>query len=1133
MSLPISDSERTQASTPEQERVSALRSAPELFPDGYDMHEIVGQGGMGIVYRARDIALDRDIAIKMLQPHFAADSAEARRFVEEARITAQLQHPGIPAIHEVGTMANDRPFIAMKLIKGETLDALLKRPDTRTASFIATFEAIAFALGYAHSQNVIHRDLKPANIMVGAFGEVQVMDWGLAKVLASDGRPPRQPTDSSEQSPTETHIRSARDSDSDSETRHGDYMGTPAYMPPEQAIGAVDKIDARSDVFGLGAILCTMLTGHPPFNGGSAESTRQLAAQGKIGDAFARLDSCGAEPEWIALAKRCLSAEPNDRPANGTEVANEVAKLRAAADERAKQAEIGKARSDTRRRVLAWSAAAVFAVLSAGAITSWVLANQARDAEKATAAQLVRTEAEEKRAVGAEKATTAQLVLTQAAKSAAVAKTKEVEATLVVVGQRTKMLGDAYGDFVFDIQSMLENRPGTQDLRRALLEQARTGLKKILDEARKQGSPDHTLVVSHFRMGDIEQQLGNTLAAKKEYQAGHELAKQLADAEPKNALAQRDLSLGFENLGNVTLRLGQTKDALDFYQKGLMVSQRLADADPKNAQAQRDLSISFNNLGNVTLQLGQTKDALDFYQKCLMVRQRLADADPKNAEAQRDLSVSFIRLGDVMLPLGQTKDALDFYQKSLVIGQRLAYADPKNAEQQRYLSLSFERLGDVTLKLEQTKDAFDFYQKMYAIKQQLADADPKNAQAQRDLSVSFEKLGNVTLQLGRTKEALDFYQKGLAVSQRLADADPNNAGLQRDLSISFDKLGNITLKLGRTKEALDFYQKYNAIGQRLADADPKNAQARRDLSISFGKLGDVTLQLGQTRDALDFYQKYNAICQRLADADPNNAVAQRDLSVSFEKLGNVTRQLGRTKDALDFYRKGLAVSQWLADADPKNVVASTNLFINLYKLGELEYGRNNFAEAADWFGKARNVLLPWHEKKLLDGQFLNAVPVMDNKIAACHKAEKSLADLDFAMKQPNAEVPGLLDIRVQVFAKKNDQKNLLATAIAYEKLASADDRQLYNAACAWSLASGLAKEDAKLREEYAVKAMAILRRTPTGKGHFVDSPAKLAAHMKQDADMNPLRERADFQKLLAELEAPPKPRELAPPPRAK
>ena len=929
MSLPIPDSERTQASTPEQERVSALRSAPELFPDGYDMHEIVGQGGMGIVYRARDIALDRDIAIKMLQPHFAADSAEARRFVEEARITAQLQHPGIPAIHEVGTMANDRPFIAMKLIKGETLDAMLKRPDARRTNFIATFEAIAFALGYAHSRHVIHRDLKPANIMVGAFGEVQVMDWGLAKVLASDGRPPRQPTDSSEQSPTETHIRSARDSDSDSETRHGDYMGTPAYMPPEQAIGAVDKIDARSDVFGLGAILCAMLTGQPPFNGGSAESTRQLAAQGKLGDAFARLDSCGAEPEWVALAKRCLSAEPADRPANGTEVANEVAKLRAAADERAKQAEIGKARSDTRRRVLAWSAAAVFAVLSAGAITSWVLANQAREAEKATAAQLVRTQAEEqravgaekataaqlvltqaeeKRAVGAEKATAAQLVLTQAAESAAVAKTKEVEATLVVVGQRTKMLGDAYGDFVFDIQSMLVNRPGTQDLRRALLEKARTGLKKILDEARKQGSPDHTLITSYFHMGDVEQQFGNTLAAQKEYQAGCDLAKQLADADPKNAEAQRDLSISFERLGDVTLRLGHAKNALDFYHKGLVVRQRLADADPKNTRSQRDLSISFDKLGDVELKIGHAKDALDFHQKGLVVRQRLSDANPNNAEVQRDLTVSFSKLGDMTLRLGQMKDALDFYQKGLELSQRLADTDPKNTRSQRDLSVCFLKLGDVTLQLGQAKDALDIYQKGLVVSQRLADADPKNAEAQRDLSISFERLGDVTLRLGHAKNALDIFHKGLIVSQRLADADPKNAQVQRDLSIRFNKLGDVTLQLGQTNDALDFYQKSFRVRLRLADADPKNFQAQRDLSVSFNQLGDVAMQLAQTKDALDFYLKYNGICQWLANADPKNAQGNRDLLISFYKLGTVSEKTKDYAAAIGWYEKSLAVA---------------------------------------------------------------------------------------------------------------------------------------------------------------------------------------------------------------------------------
>src|SRR5262245_44244382 len=152
---------------------------------GYELFGEVGRGGMGVVYRARDLSLDRDVAVKLLQDDFPADSPVARRFADEARITAQLQHPGIPPVHDLGTLPDGRPFLAMKLIKGSTLDHLLAaRPDPAhgRGRFMAAFEQVCQAVGYAHAHAVIHRDLKPANVMVGAFGEVQVMDWGLAKV---------------------------------------------------------------------------------------------------------------------------------------------------------------------------------------------------------------------------------------------------------------------------------------------------------------------------------------------------------------------------------------------------------------------------------------------------------------------------------------------------------------------------------------------------------------------------------------------------------------------------------------------------------------------------------------------------------------------------------------------------------------------------------------------------------------------------------------------------------------------------------------------------------------------------------------------------------------------------------------
>src|SRR5262249_17983313 len=265
------------------------------------------------------------------------------------------------------TLPDGRPFLAMKLIKGDTLDSILKEqsaPASRIgghpspfeqaahASFdrletflrpgrlLAIFEQVAQAVGDAHSNGVIHRDLKAANIMVGKSGEVQVMDWGLAKLLGDD-----RPTEPRPDAVTRgTEIRSLRDSGE--ATQAGSLLGTPAYMPPEQAIGAVAQVDKRSDVFGLGGILCVILTGQPPYLGADSESTRQLAARAKLEDCFARLDGCGAEPELVALAKRCLAAEKDDRPADAGEVARAVANLRADAERRARQAEMDRARAE-------------------------------------------------------------------------------------------------------------------------------------------------------------------------------------------------------------------------------------------------------------------------------------------------------------------------------------------------------------------------------------------------------------------------------------------------------------------------------------------------------------------------------------------------------------------------------------------------------------------------------------------------------------------------------------------------------------------------------------------------------------------------------------------------------------------
>ncbi len=300
--------ERTPAQRPNSTEI------PSTATDSrYQLHGEIARGGMGLVLKGRDVDLGRDLAIKVLLDRHKDNPEHIERFVEEAQIGGQLQHPGIAPVYELGQFADERPFFTMKLVKGETLAAILaKRTSTQRdlTRLIGIFEQVCQTMAYAHSKGVIHRDLKPANIMVGAFGEVQVMDWGLAKVLSAGGVADEKISHRKQtgQSMIQTR-RSPGSQNSDfgsagSHTQMGSVMGTPAYMPPEQALGDIDNMDERADVFGLGAILCEILTGQPPYTANNATEIFRLASRGKLDDCFERLTKSDADTELVHLVQR-------------------------------------------------------------------------------------------------------------------------------------------------------------------------------------------------------------------------------------------------------------------------------------------------------------------------------------------------------------------------------------------------------------------------------------------------------------------------------------------------------------------------------------------------------------------------------------------------------------------------------------------------------------------------------------------------------------------------------------------------------------------------------------------------------------------------------------------------------------
>jgi serine/threonine protein kinase len=307
---PAPSNSRTQAS------VSTVLARRGGSGERYLVAEEIARGGMGAVLRAVDCDIRREVAVKYLLDQ--ADPRSKARFVEEAQITGQLEHPNIVPIHELGVDAHKRLFFSMKIVKGHSLaqildDLRLKPLEAEKASplsrLLNVFVNVCHALAYAHARGVIHRDLKPANIMIGDFGEVYVMDWGVAKVLGTGAR-----GDPSALAPPAVAIdRAAADL-----TQEGAIMGTPVYMPPEQATGQVAALEPRSDIYSLGAILYEMLTLQPPIDKeGGVLTILMRVAEGQIPTPEVRAPQrarAGKIPkELAAVAMKALAKNKEDR----------------------------------------------------------------------------------------------------------------------------------------------------------------------------------------------------------------------------------------------------------------------------------------------------------------------------------------------------------------------------------------------------------------------------------------------------------------------------------------------------------------------------------------------------------------------------------------------------------------------------------------------------------------------------------------------------------------------------------------------------------------------------------------------------------------------------------------------------
>ncbi|MBA4067689.1 MAG: hypothetical protein C0501_29090 [Isosphaera sp.] len=919
--------------------------APDGVPDvpGYDITGEIAEGGMGAVYAAWDRSLGREVAVKTVLPELAGDPRYAAQFEREARLAARLPHPGIPPVHALGTTADGRPFLAMKLVRGDTLAARLSArpgPAAGLPALVAAFEGVCQAVGYAHSQGVVHRDLKPHNVMVGSFGEVQVMDWGLAKDVRGAGGGAAGEADGGA-------------GETDSPAHSGGLKGgTPAYIAPEQARG--ESVDARADVFALGAVLCEILTGGPPYPGKLAGKVLKRAA-GDVADALARLDRCGADAELVGLCRRCLSADPADRPADGRVVAGEVAAYRAGVEERARRAEADRAAAEARaageaatrreaegraaaeadarraaeaeareqrkrRRVQLALAAAVGLLLAAGGWFAW--RDQKRDADQA------RVEGDKAR--------------TEAERVAAEALAREEQQK---VAGRVAAGRAAFGVLLGEAEDALR-RDRADQARAALAEAARRVAEGGLDDFRPR-----------LDRADRELALLRTLDAIDDSRwtvvGGKPPPHGFAVPRWREAFAGYGVAPGTTHPGeaagrvNGSLVRGRLLTALEVWfvaTRDAEVRAVLSAADPdefRDAARTTDYSravlvwafrgrapgpqpvwFAVAHGAEKLLDRG-SRDALlrDAHQVRpdsfpLLMELGTEDATNNKESAGRRAgwyrAAVAVRSGNVVAwsNLGGALHAAGDVRGAVAACQEAIKHDPKYALAHNNLGVALRDLGDVRGAVAAFREAVRLDPKLAVVHLNLglvlhASGDVRGAVAASREAVRLDpKLAMAHDSLGAALFASGDVRGAVAASREAVRLDPTDAAAHRNLGAVLGAAGDVPGAVAASREAV-----------RL---DPKDAGAQSNLGNALGAAGDVPGAVAAWREA--------------ARLDPKFAMAHYNLGVSYLQQKE--------------YAEAVASARAAIAADPKWSNAHALLGLALQGTGDIPGARAALTEAA-------------------------------------------------------------------------------------------------------------------------------------------------------------------------------------------
>ncbi|MCR9116780.1 MAG: protein kinase [bacterium] len=1081
-------------------------------------------GGLGQVYVARDMELDREVALKEIKHRHASKVALRRRFVLEAEVTGKLEHPGIVPVYGLGAYSDGRPYYAMRFIRGQSLgDAIddlhgrSRLPSTaddaeatqvsgtaekgdanpspepaakplssadetiKRRRLLGRFVDVCNAIDYAHSRGVLHRDIKPDNIMLGDYGETLVVDWGLAKVIGSKEE-------------GESIISSSPLSGDEAEkTMAGSVVGTPAFMSPEQANGELESLGPATDIYSLGATLFAMLSGNSPIEGSDAY---EVLAKVKRGELRSMRSSGNRIPKpLIAICEKAMNMSTSLRYQSCDELAEDVEAYLAGEPVSAwrEPLTVRAGRWMRKHRTLATSFGVGVSVLGVAMVIGFLLLGRAYQSEMAA------HELADKR-----------LTLGRSA----------VDKYLVAITEDPRL-----------------TTVGLEPLRKDLLESARDFYSIYTTETPNDPTMRNEQAWAWLRLAEIDASMGELKKSLQLYAAAAASFEELLLVDPDNDDYLEALGMAQQNRAILLQQTGEIEQARILLDRSNDQFKVLEKKHPLVVTPQRTLADNLNIQGSWAFQRKEIAKAEKAYREEEKLRRHIVEKSIQvDSEDLSRLGGVATNLGHLAMSENRFRDALKQYEEATKIYQDVFESYPEHVHFSNYHKLyseSIRDLADAQQALGDFATSLQNYSRSIESKTILANRHPEVIEYQQDLGMANNNLGTLYVQSGDSIKAQQAYEAAIDAMRNVLKQRPESVPDQQVLAGFLVNASNLYLGLNpplpvEAEQALD---EASAIYKSLAEREPSVINYRVRRVVALVELAGLYLATNRNAEAIEAVQTAHEIGDEI-DLPPDESF---DLNTAMSKgwhtLGMVHNSTLKTEQAVAAYDKAIALRRTNIQLAPENDQAKISLAASLANMGKVDLDAQaandqTIERLQEAFAMLSDIRKRKPELSQATTFSIRVLAIMSGAKSQLGRFEAAEADLVEAMKlAPDDMKPGVKLQQIDLMGTMGRVDDLNRLARELVPIVSGNPWLIINISKAYALAAAAVKKDETIDEEkrnaLAVEmgdfAVAFLNEAEKAGGFITPEEGQLQLGNR---NFDAIRDREDFQEIMKKYQTP-------------